>query len=114
MIIAVDFDGCLSLGASYPDIGKPNTELISILIQLENLGHTTILWTCREGNELNEAIDWCARQGLCFDYVNQNVPWLGFDSRKVVADWYIDDRAVNTLDKTKLRAILHDSRFRQN
>lgn len=114
MIIAVDFDKTLSLDVEYPNIGKPNTELISILNQLQGLDHIIILWTCREGNELDEAIDWCARQGLYFDYVNCNVPWLGFDCRKIVADWYIDDRAVSALDKTKLRAILHDSRYRQN
>lgn len=114
MIIAVDFDKTLSLGVGYPNLGKPNTELISILNQLQGLDHIIILWTCREGEELDEAIDWCAKQGLYFDYVNQNVPWLGFDSRKIVADWYIDDCAIHVHDMVKLKAILHDSKFRHN
>ncbi len=114
MIIAVDFDKTLSLGAHYPYIGEPNTELISILNQLQALNHTIILWTCRESKELNEAVEWLKTQGLTPDYVNCNVPWLGFDCRKIVADYYIDDCAVHVHDTTKIKAILHDSKFRHN
>lgn len=100
------FDGTLSLGTRYPCIGKPNTELFSLLNKLQNLGHTIILWTCREGKELTEAVNWCCDNGLNFDYINQNVHWLGFGSRKIVADWYIDDLAVHMSDKKTLKAIL--------
>lgn len=114
MIIAVDFDKTLSLGAQYPCIGEPNTELISILNQLQALKHTIILWTCREGKELNEAVEWLKSKGLTPDYVNSNVPWLGFDSRKIVADYYIDDCAVYVHNTIKLKAILYDSKLRRN
>ncbi len=114
MIIAVDFDKTLSLGAQYPCIGEPNTELISILNQLQALKHTIILWTCREGKELNEAVDWLKSKGLTPDYVNSNVPWLGFDCRKIVADYYIDDCAVYVHNTIKLKAILYDSKLRRN
>lgn len=105
MIIAVDFDNTLSLGTRYPYIGKPNTELFSLLNSLQKLGHTLILWTCREGKPLEEAIAWCKENELEFNYVNQNVPWLGFDCRKAVADWYIDDCAVHVSDIKTLKAI---------
>lgn len=95
MIIAVDFDGTLSLDAKYPDIGLPNTKLFNSIKESQKQGHTIILWTCREGKELDEAVKWCDEQGLYFDYINENVPWLGFDSRKIVADIYIDDCAYN-------------------
>lgn len=114
MIIAVDFDKTLSLGVQYPHIGEPNTELISILNQLQTLNHTIILWTCREGKELNEAVEWLKSQGLTPDYVNCNVPWLGFDSRKIVADYYIDDCAVYVHDMTKIKSILYNSLLRHN
>lgn len=106
MIIAVDFDKTLSLGTHYPYIGEPNTELVSILNQLQALNHTIVLWTCREGKELNEAVQWLKDQGLTPDYVNCNVPWLGFDCRKIVADWYIDDCAVHVSDIKTLKAIV--------
>ena len=106
MIICVDFDKTLSLGTRYPHIGKPNTELFSLLNSLQNLGHTIILWTCREGEPLDKAVIWCKENGLEFDYVNQNVPWLGFDCRKIVADWYIDDCAIHVNDIKILKAIV--------
>lgn len=97
MILAVDFDMTLSL-AHYPHIGEPNTPLFEYLIGKREEGHTIILWTCREGPELDAAVRFCVSQGLEFDYVNENVPWLGYDCRKVVADMYIDDLAVNALE----------------
>lgn len=55
--------------------------------------------TCREGERLQEAVDWCANFGLGFDAVNDNLPelieFLGHDCRKIAADVYIDDKAVN-------------------
>lgn len=99
MIIAVDFDGTLSLNAKYPNIGNPNIKLFSWLINVKSrYNDTIILWTCRSGKELNEAVKWCNEQGLYFDYVNENAPWLGFDTRKIVADMYIDDLAVSPHD----------------
>lgn len=109
MIICVDFDNTLSLGTRYPYIGKPNTELFSLLNSLQKLGYTLILWTCCEGEPLEEAIVWCKKNRLEFDYVNQNVPWLGFDCRKVVADWYIDDCAVHVSDIKTLKAIVRQA-----
>lgn len=114
MIIAVDFDSILSLGTHYPNIGTPNTELISILNQIQDLGHTIILWTCREGAPLQSAIDWLGEQGFKPDYINENVPWLGFNPRKIVADWYIDDCAIHVHAMSQIKAILHDSKFRRN
>ena len=99
MIVAVDFDVCLSLGTRYPSLGRPNLALIQCLDQLHELGHTIILWTCREGPELEDAVTWCKDYHVPIDYVNENPPWVGFKSRKVVADWYIDDRMLGgTID----------------
>lgn len=92
-IVAVDFDGTLSLDSSYPHIGRFNTDLFGALIKLKNIGYSIVLWTCREGKELNEAVEWCKMNGLEFDAINENPPEVPFKSRKVVADMYIDDRA---------------------
>lgn len=95
MIIAVDFDGTLSLGARWPELGVANKELFEYLSEKQESGATLILWTCRHDGYLMDAIDWCSSFGLRFDYVNENVPWLiekYGDCRKVFADVYIDDK----------------------
>ena len=92
-IVAVDFDGTLSLDAQYPNIGRFNTRLYEALMKLKGIGWSIVLWTCREGKELKEAVEWCANNGLEFDAINENPPEVPFKSRKVVADMYIDDRA---------------------
>lgn len=92
-IVAVDFDGTLSLDSQYPNIGRFNTPLYEALMKLRGIGWSIVLWTCREGRELKEAVEWCKMNGLEFDAINENPPEVPFKSRKVVANMYIDDRA---------------------
>lgn len=95
-IIAVDFDGTLC-SECFPKIGTPNLPLIYLLKQLQAQGKRLILWTCRCGERLTEAVEWCQLFGLEFDAVNENVPEIlekyGTDSRKISADVYIDDKS---------------------
>ena len=92
-IVAVDFDGTLSLDSQYPNIGRFNTHLYEALMKLKGIGWSIVLWTCREGKELKEAVEWCKMNGLEFDAINENPSHVQFKSRKVVADLYVDDRA---------------------
>lgn len=97
LIYAVDFDGTLHSG-NYPTIGQPNVELISHLLMQQSKGHKIVLWTCREGKLLDDAVDWCKNFGLVFDAVNDNVDFMidafgGSNPRKIFANVYIDDRA---------------------
>ena len=98
-VIAVDFDGTLSVG-EWPNIGPANEELITFLKEKKKNGDKIILWTCREGEALKAAVRWCEKEGLVFDAVNDNIPEMieryGTNSRKVSCDYYIDDRAVWT------------------
>ncbi|MDD4815749.1 MAG: hypothetical protein PHQ62_01245 [Clostridia bacterium] len=98
MVVAVDFDGTLFENV-FPDIGQPKWDIINFVKNLKKEGNTLILWTCRVGKYLQEAVDMCKTVGLDFDYVNQNVPERNMeynnDSRKIGADIYIDDRSVN-------------------
>lgn len=93
-IIAVDFDGTLCEN-KYPNIGAMNTYLIDLLKKRQKVGDKIILWTCRVGKKLQEAINKCKEHGLIFDAVNENVPEIiksfGSDTRKIFADEYIDD-----------------------
>lgn len=94
--IAIDFDGTLCQ-SQYPDIGEPNWSIIYQAIQEQKHGAGLILWTCREGELLSDAIEACAEWGLHFDAVNDSLPeWkehFGSDCRKVGADEYWDDKA---------------------
>lgn len=95
-IIAVDFDGTLCEN-KWPEIGEPNTELISYLIEMrKTFDAKIILWTCRAGEMLDKAVNWCSEHGLEFDAVNENLPHIverfGSDTRKIFANVYIDDR----------------------
>lgn len=95
MIFAVDFDGTLCKDR-WPEIGEPNERLIHFLKAARQMGDKVILNTLREETDLVEAVEWCRKQGLEFDAVNDNLPELkekwGNNPRKISADYYIDDR----------------------
>ena len=96
-IYAVDFDDTLCKN-KWPGIGRPNKSLIKFLKLKQSQGHKIILWTCRCGDKLTEAVKWCTQQGLIFDAVNDNIQEMtdlfGNNSRKVFASCYIDDKNI--------------------
>lgn len=98
--IAVDFDGTLVLKDAYPNIGKPNWPVVEKIKQLQADGHDIFLWTCRVGNSLQEAVDFCRDVlGITFTDIQINTNRLAttWDSKpcKPVADYYVDDRALS-------------------
>ena len=52
--IAIDFDGCLCVN-KYPEIGEPILHVIDEAKKQQAAGAGLILWTCRQGKELEEA-----------------------------------------------------------
>ncbi len=93
-ILAIDFDGTIVEDA-YPKIGKPIIFAFETMKQLQNQGHRLILWTYRSGRKLQEAVDFCAKNGIEFYAVNKSYPEEVLDnsiSRKIHADIFIDDR----------------------
>lgn len=93
MIFAIDFDGTLSK-FKYPDIGEPVPNAIETCLTLQAEGHKLILYTMRDGKELQEAVDWCAERSLKFWGVNKNPAQHNWTtSPKIDADLYIDDKA---------------------
>jgi hypothetical protein len=94
--IAVDFDGTI-VEHEYPKIGKEKLFAFQTLKELEKLGATLILWTFRTGKELDEAVEYCRKNGIEFYAVNKNYPEEILDetvSRKIDADIFIDDKNI--------------------
>lgn len=73
MIIAVDFDGTI-VEHRYPAIGKEIPFAIDTLKKLQEEGHRLILWSVRENELLDEAVEFCRQRGLEFYAVNTNYP----------------------------------------
>jgi len=94
--IAVDFDGTI-VEHAYPEIGKEKLFAFQTLRELEKMGANLILWTFRSGKELNDAVEFCRKNGIEFYAVNRNYPEEVYDetvSRKIDADIYIDDKNI--------------------
>lgn len=111
-ILLIDFDGTLCENA-YPAIGEVKISkidkrpIIDKVIEMGQVGWYIILWTCRTGKELEDAITWSGERGLFFDKVNDDHPdaheAFGITkpcdfSRKPFAHLTIDDRVMNVED----------------
>lgn len=120
MIIAVDFDGTIVENA-FPNIGylkedKSGRCVIEKLIELKEAGNELILWTCRCGKSLDEAVSYCKKLGLEFDAVNDDLErikemfpdgmkwWIeNLRARKVFAHVYLDDSSVDNLTDLEVK-----------
>ena len=64
-------------------------------------GHYLILWTCRCGDRLEEALNWLLEHDIPIDRINAHEPGnfalYGDNARKVYAHCYIDDKQVGGL-----------------
>ena len=69
MTIAIDFDGTI-VEHRYPSIGRELPFATATLKKLIDDGHKLILWSVREGDLLQEAVDWCRERGVRFHAVN--------------------------------------------
>ena len=95
MIIAIDFDGTLC-NSQYPALGRPMPGATKVMQELKDAGHYLIIWTCRTGDHLRDAINWLLEHQIPFDRVNdhspENVAIYGEGGQKIYADVYIDDK----------------------
>lgn len=101
MVIAVDFDGTI-VQHCYPKIGPEIPFATETLRMLNKDGHQLILWSVREGNLLQEAVDWCKERGVEFyavnkDFYEEDESKNKVYSRKLKADVFIDDRNIGGL-----------------
>ncbi|MEG1579648.1 MAG: hypothetical protein RR386_00080 [Bacteroidaceae bacterium] len=115
MIIAVDFDGTI-VEHRYPQIGKEIPFAVATLHRLIEENHLLILWSVREGELLDEAVEWCRQRGIIFYAVNKDFPEEKQDgdkyfSRKIKADMFIDDRNLGGLpDWGMIYEMIHEKK----
>ena len=98
MIIAVDFDGTI-VQHKYPEIGSEIPFATATIRRLIEEQHQVILWTVRQGQLLQDAVDWCKEHGIEFYAVNKSYPEEEANSgyAKVNAELFIDDRNLGGL-----------------
>ena len=100
-VIAVDFDGTI-VNNEYPQIGELIPAAKKTLTKFKDNGGYIIIWTCRTGKLLREAVEFLRYEGIPFDTINENIPHrikeYGTDPRKVGADLYIDDKSPGGVD----------------
>lgn len=94
LILAIDFDGTIVKREEdyVPKTLLPNAK--EVINWAHDKGCFIILWTCRPNEMLTSAINFLKANGIKYDAVNKNYEDLGMEtSRKVFADYYIDDRS---------------------
>ena len=100
MTIAVDFDGTI-VEHRYPKIGPEIPFAIDTLKMLIAERHRLVLWSVREGELLDEAVEYCRQRGVEFYAVNKDYPEEKLTdsnySRKLKVDLFIDDRNLGGL-----------------
>lgn len=98
-VAAIDFDGTLFTENRFPEVGDPIYQNIEYVKKMKDNGVQLILWTNREGKLLEDAVEACKSVGIEFDAINENLQWridlYGNDCRKIGADIYFDDKAVD-------------------
>lgn len=102
-VVALDFDGTIAV-TKFPEIIGLNGNVAEFSQDLKDNGIYVILWTCRNNETLEEAIQFCKENNVHFDIANEHCPaYMEFfnnkHSPKVHANIYIDDKNHVGLDK---------------
>jgi hypothetical protein len=105
-IIAVDFDGSITTIVKDPHLLldfelRPNVKEV---LQWIKQHFFLILWTCRDGQGLQIALNFLNKHEIKFDAINENAPFVDFKtSRKILYDKLIDDKCNPDIDWLKVQ-----------
>jgi|AntRauTorckE6833_2_1112554.scaffolds.fasta_scaffold28505_4 hypothetical protein len=103
--VAIDFDNTI-VDSDFPVIHKVKENAVYAIQELKKAGWIIIIWTCREGEAKQEAIDYLNKHEIPYHAINDNPEGYeecGFiNSRKVGADIYVDDKNLCHIDSWRL------------
>lgn len=89
--ILVDFDDTLKTfnvtAQEYCD------EILETLKECQKYGAEVMLYTCRDGKKLHDALDYCEQRDLFFDKINPCYPFQPDMSAKPFCNILLDDKA---------------------
>ncbi len=97
LTLAIDFDGTI-VSHAYPNIGEPIKNAKEVMDRLMERGHKIVIWTARNGKDLEKVRNWLIKNKYHFECINKNIinapyrPWP-----KIYCDLFIEDRNVGGL-----------------
>ena len=104
-IIAIDFDGTISIVDDYPNCGKIRKYAKRVINFMYKLGIKIVIWTSRDMaynqdekqiyDHLTPMLEFLDNNDVHYDSINKSVQFSPFpyDSRKIYAHMYVDDRS---------------------
>lgn len=91
LIICVDFDETIFPWDKCQE--KICNLVVNTIKEAKNIGAYLILYTCRNGERLTEAVDYCNNLGIKFDEVNPTTPFKENFSSKPYCNILLDDKS---------------------
>lgn len=92
--IGIDFDGTI-VENDFPKVGEEIADAIRTMKDLQRIGKKIILWTCRGGDYLDQAIGWLKSKEFIPDAINNDITLYSLTipkGPKIWCDLFIDDR----------------------
>ena len=77
-IVAIDFDGTI-VEDTWPTIGNLRPDVLRVIKRLRDNGDNIVIWTCRQGKDLSDAIKFLDKNDIPYDAINENVESVKVD-----------------------------------
>lgn len=90
IVIAYDFDNTVF---DYHKVGDTFPAVIKALQRAKKIGAYLIVSTCCEGEKEKIITDYLSKNDIPWDAINENAPFIPFQSRKIYYNILLDDRA---------------------
>jgi hypothetical protein len=96
LIVAVDFDSTLKAHKDHEvsdAVIWVNVKIANLVRDLHSLGCTIVIWTAAKEARHNEIKEWLEYNRIPYHYFNEDVIGIKYQTRKLYANVFLDDRA---------------------
>lgn len=102
-VVAVDFDGTITKDNKFPENIGVVRDGCKEAIEYIRQNNKVVVWTCRCGKYLDEAVEFLKANEIEVDGINTDI--YPATDRKIMADVYIDDKNIfcNEIDWYKIK-----------